>query len=115
LLNRVSTHHPLDSLRAIFTGMGKARADILICNVVLPFAMAVGLIENDHTLVMQAQSLYQSYPSLSSNRITRTMSIQLQLADEPAGACQQQGLHYIYQQTCKEKRCDECIVGRRKL
>ena len=113
--DRVSTLHPLDSLRAIFTGVGRARADILIGNVVLPFAMAVGLIENDHTLVMQAQTLYQTYPSLSSNRITRAMCAQLQLLDEPAGACQQQGLHYIYQQTCKEKRCDECIVGRRKL
>jgi len=95
--------------------MGKARADILICNVVLPFAMAVGLIENDQTLVMQAQRLYQTYPSLSSNRVTRAMFVQLQLPNEPPGACQQQGLHYIYQQTCKEKRCDECIVGRRQL
>ncbi len=113
--DRVSTRDPLDSLRAIFSGMGKARADILICNVVLPFAMAVGLIENDQTLVMQAQRLYQTYPSLSSNRVTRAMFVQLQLPNEPPGACQQQGLHYIYQQTCKEKRCDECIVGRRQL
>ncbi|GAC1342710.1 MAG: hypothetical protein NVSMB27_01900 [Ktedonobacteraceae bacterium] len=107
--------YQINQLRTIFTGLGAARADILICNIVLPFAMAVGLIENDHALVEQAQMLYRAYPSLSSNRITRAMSAQLELAGEPEGACQQQGLHYIYQQTCQQKRCEECIVGRRKL
>ena len=29
--------------------------------------------------------------------------------------CQQQGLHYIYQQTCKEKRCEVCMLGQRLL
>ena len=114
----VSAQHSsdrLDRLRAVFYGLGTARADILICNVVLPFAMAVALIEQDSSLAEQAQALYTEHPGLSSNRITRAMCEQLQLTKEPRGACEQQGLHYIYQQTCREKRCELCMVGERKL
>ena len=34
------------------------------------------------------------------------------LEREPRSACQQQGLHYVYAQTCREKRCGECLVVR---
>lgn len=102
-------------LRTIFADLGQTRADILICNVVLPFACAVGLIENDASLVEQAQRLFETYPQLSSNRITRVMQKQLQMTHEPRGACRQQGLHYIYAQTCREKWCQQCIVGREQL
>ena len=105
----------LHRLRAVFQDLGTARADILICNVVLPFAMAVALIEHDTMLAEQAQILYTEHPGLSSNRITRAMCDQLQLTREPRGACEQQGLQHIYQQTCKDKRCELCMVGERKL
>lgn len=106
-----------DRLRALFTpaGISAARADIIVCNVILPFAHAVGLVENDAALANAARNLYLDYPSLASNRVTRAMMRQLQLTRGPFGACQQQGLHYIYQQTCQEKRCEQCIVGRRVL
>jgi Protein of unknown function (DUF2851) len=106
---------PLGEIRAIFAGLSSARADILICNVVLPFAAAVALIENDGILAEQTRKLYLEHPGLSSNRVTRAMSQQLQLGAEPEGACRQQGLHYIYQQTCQEKRCAQCMVGQWKL
>jgi hypothetical protein len=102
-------------LRTVFQDLGTARADILICNVVLPFAMAVALIEHDTMLAEQAQALYTEHPGLSSNRITRAMCDQLQLKREPGRACEQQGLQHIYQQTCREKRCELCMVGERKL
>ncbi len=106
---------PLRELRVIFAGLGRARADILICNIVLPFATAVALIENDSILAQRAQMLYLEHPGLPSNRVTRGMCQQLQLAKEPEGACQQQGLHYIYQHTCREKRCQLCIAGKRQI
>ncbi len=105
----------LHALRAIFAGLGTARADILICNAILPFAVAVALIEHDSKLAEQAQALYLEHPGLSSNRITRAMCEQLQLDSEPQGACQQQGLHYIYQQTCREKQCVQCLAGKSML
>jgi hypothetical protein len=103
--------HTLQKLRSIFDGLGKARADILICNIVLPFAAAVAQSENDTLLAGQAQNLYRAYPALPSNQVTRAMCKQLMLKREPQGACQQQGLHFIYTQTCREKRCSQCIIG----
>ncbi|HZR43580.1 MAG TPA: DUF2851 family protein [Ktedonobacteraceae bacterium] len=105
----------LQALRALFgeLGLSLARTDILIINVVLPFAAAVALLERDVVLAERAQELYIMHPGLSSNSITRMMCTQLQLPQEPQGSCQQQGLHYIYQQTCREKRCDVCMVGRK--
>ena len=105
----------LRALRDMFQGLGTARADILICNVILPFAAAVALIEHDTLLAEDAEALYAEHPGLSSNRITRAMCEQLQLTREPKGACAQQGLHYIYQQTCQEKRCDVCMMGERAV
>jgi Protein of unknown function (DUF2851) len=114
-LDRPERGKGLQALRGIFQGLGTARADILICNVVLPFATAVALIEHDTVLAEEAAALYTEYPGLSSNRITRAMCEQLQLTREPKGACEQQGLHYIYQQTCQEKRCEVCMMGERAV
>lgn len=109
--------HVLQSLHEFlcFTDLSLARADILLCNVVYPFAAAVALLEHDEYLYEWAKELYISHPGLSSNRITRMMSMQLQLCAEPVGTCRQQGLHYIYQQTCREKRCSVCMMGRNVL
>ena len=101
-------------LRAEFTGLSTARIDILVCNVVLPFAAAVAFLEGDEALCERARLLYTHYPGLPSNQVTRAMSRQLQLKAEPRGACQQQGLHHIYQHTCREKRCTHCLAGKRE-
>ncbi|WP_112430082.1 DUF2851 family protein [Thermogemmatispora tikiterensis] len=102
-------------LRAALAPLSSARSDILICNVVLPFAYAVALIERSEPLAHQAQQLYQSYPALPSNQVTRAMSRQLLLPVEPRLACQQQGLHHIYQETCRAKRCGICMAGKKLL
>ncbi len=105
------------SLRDAFRmlGLSLARTDILICNVVLPFAAAVALLEHNTLLYERAQGIYVQHPGLSSNRITRMMSTQLLLQEEPRGSCQQQGLHFIYQQTCREKHCEVCLIGKRDI
>ena len=105
----------LSALRAVFceTGLSVARTDILICNIVLPFAAAVALLERDALLNEQALALYRMHPGLPSNSVTRMMSAQLKLASEPIGSCRQQGLHYVYRETCQEKRCELCMMGRR--
>src|SRR5262249_31954253 len=54
----------LHQLRNIFDGLGTARTDILVCNIVLPFAAAVSLYENDPLLAEHARNLYTSYPGL---------------------------------------------------
>jgi hypothetical protein len=111
----IDSAHQMYQLRNIFHGLGTARTDILICNIVLPFATAVAQKENCPALSESARNLYRTYPGLSSNQITRSMSKQLLLKSEPKGACQQQGLHYIYAQACREKRCHECLIGKQEV
>jgi hypothetical protein len=105
----------LAALRVAFQPLSRARTDILICNVVLPFAAAVAKLENDTHLAARARQLYIDLPALASNRVTRMMSAQLQLSAEPEQACLQQGLHYIYARNCQTKRCGDCLCGERRL
>ncbi len=116
-LRKAMTNAPtaISALRNIFDGLSKARADILICNIVLPFAVAVAQQENDAMLAEQARDLFIAYPGLPSNQITRAMCKQLLLQSEPKSACQQQGLHFIYAQTCCEKRCIDCLLGKQDI
>jgi hypothetical protein len=112
-----NVYRTLRTLRMFFgdAGVSLARADILIINIVLPFAAAVALLERDIALSECALKLYKMHPGLPSNWITRMMSAQLQLPAEPRGSCRQQGLQHIYQETCREKCCDVCIMGRKNV
>lgn len=83
--------------------------------MILPFAAAIALVEQNCLLYERAEAIYRQHPGLSSNRITRLMSAQLCLREEPHGGCQQQGLHFIYQQTCRQKRCEVCLMGKRDI
>src|SRR5260370_20096975 len=78
LLSEILLTDILQSLRDAFRmlGLSLARTDILICNVVLPFAAAVALLEHDTLLYDRTQAIYVQHPGLSSNRITRMMSKQ---------------------------------------
>ena len=105
----------LSALRAAFQPLSQTRTDILATNIVLPFAAAVGALENTASLAIRAQNLYLAYPGLVSNRVTRSMSAQLQLTEEPEQACLQQGLHDIYTRTCQAKDCQHCLCGGQRL
>lgn len=105
----------LAALRAALYPLSRARTDILICNVVLPFAAAVADVAQNPRLATRAYQCYLAYPGLVSNRVTRMMSAQLQLPAEPAQASLQQGLHYIYAHTCQAKRCQVCVCGGERL
>ena len=95
-------------------GLSLARTDILICNVILPFTVAFALIERDQVCYERAWEAYREHPGLAENWITRFMCKQLTIEVLPDGSCQQQGLQHIYQQTCREKQCDECVLGKRR-
>lgn len=104
-----------EALRAALQPLGRARADILIINIVLPFALAVAGLENELRLSTRAYQVYLGYPELTSNRVTRMMSAQLQLSAEPEQAALQQGLHHIYTHTCQSKNCQDCLCGGARL
>lgn len=113
--NEQSSSASIATLRAAFEPLGRARTDILIVNTVLPFAAAVAALEQASSLAARAQHLYLIYPALSSNRVTRVMSAQLHLLEEPGRACLQQGLHDIYRRTCRAKDCQHCPCGGERL
>ena len=51
-------------------------------------------------------------PRWQQNRVANGIVAIVGSGNEPKGACQQQGLHFIYAQTCREKRCIDCMPGK---
>jgi len=81
--------------------IGRGRAQVIIVNVVLPFAAAAGVAE--------AAALFERFPGEPSNRVVRYMAEQL---GAPAvrfrGACHQQGLLHLFNLTCAGRICERC-------
>jgi hypothetical protein len=92
--------------------LGNSKAGEIIVNVVLPFAFSWGKMVNEPGLTKKAMELYNSYPKLAENEITRHMENQLCL-EEPSDftACHQQGLIHIFRNHCREGKCSECPLG----
>jgi len=91
--------------------ISRARAAIIVCNVVLPFAAAIGALTDERALVDAASACYCTYPGLTNNRVTRAMAAQLHLDAPPRGAIRQQGLHHLYRHFCAAKLCGDCPCG----
>jgi hypothetical protein len=89
--------------------LGNSKAGEIAINVILPFAFSWGKMFNEPELMKKAMELYNSYPKLAENEITRHMENQLCL-EEPADftACHQQGLIHIFRNYCREGRCAQC-------
>ena len=81
--------------------IGRGRAQVIVVNVLLPFAAAAGLAE--------ASAVFQRLPGEPPNRVVRYMAAQL---GAPAvrfrGACQQQGLVHLFKLTCATRSCEKC-------
>lgn len=88
------------------------RARIVAANVVLPFAAACATLDGDTALEARSRALYEVLPGPPSNAITRLMSRQLGLSRLPSGAASQQGLHHLWAEWCREKRCETCPCAR---
>jgi hypothetical protein len=82
--------------------IGRGRAQVVVINVLLPFAAAAGLAE--------AEALFERLPGEPSNRIVRFMAQQLGHAEGVRfrGACHQQGLLHLFKQTCAARACERC-------
>lgn len=89
--------------------LGNSKAGEIAVNVILPFAFSWGKMFNEPELMKKAMELYNNYPKLAENCVTRHMAKQLCLA-EPSDftACHQQGLIHIFRNYCREGRCSEC-------
>ena len=88
--------------------IGRGRAQVVVINVLLPFAAAAGVAE--------AWSLFERLPGEPTNRVVRYMAQQL---GAPAvrfrGACHQQGLLHLFQISCAARTCERCPARRTEL
>ena len=79
--------------------IGQSRARDMAVNVVLPFMHAYGEISRSTTLTARCFELYDAFPKLSDNEITREMARLLSPDAAPitvTGARRQQGLIHLY-------------------
>jgi hypothetical protein len=91
--------------------LGNSKAGEIVINVVLPFAFSWGELANDPELMKKPMELYNNYPKLAENEITRHMAQQLCLEDlSDFTACHQQGLIHIFRNYCREGRCSQCLL-----
>jgi len=87
------------------TLLGAGRAREMAVNAVLPFFHAWG---RGHAPALSARALevYQRFPSLPPNEVTRRIERQLRLRAH--GARQQQGLLHLDRAVCLGRRCEWC-------
>jgi hypothetical protein len=92
--------------------LGNSKAGEIIVNVILPFAFSWGKMFNEPELMKKVMELYNSYPKLTENEITRHMAKQLCLKEPPDfTACHQQGLIHVFRNYCREGRCSQCPLA----
>jgi hypothetical protein len=93
--------------------LANSKAGEIAVNVVLPFAFCWGEFAGDARLTQKAMELYNTYPRLAENCLTRHMIDQLCLKGPPGlNACHQQGLIHIFRSYCREGRCEQCPLIR---
>jgi hypothetical protein len=92
--------------------LGNSKAGEIAVNVILPFAFSWGKLLNEPELMKKTTELYNSYPKLAEDEITRHMTKQLCLKELPDfTACRQQGLIHVFRNYCREGRCSECPLA----
>jgi Protein of unknown function (DUF2851) len=93
--------HSLWRLVGASPWIGRGRAQVIVVNVLLPFAAAAGVAE--------AATLFERCPSEPPNRVIRYMAEQLGAPSlRFRGACQQQGLLHLFKLTCAARVCEHC-------
>ncbi len=94
--------------------IGKERARDIVINVALPGLLAYAQEADDRHLKNKVMDIFERYPRLSDNEITRKMRKQLfgyakGGSDCVKRACQQQGLVHLRKEVCIPEQCDQCL------
>jgi hypothetical protein len=93
--------------------VGASRAADGVVNILLPLMMALSDVKGEPKWAERALRVYEVYPKLDENRITK------QMAEEALGprkkaistARRQQGLIHLYRLHCEARRCYECPLS----
>ena len=98
--------------RVIPALMGESRADVIVVNVLLPFAVACGRANSRPELAEKASEMYRRYPVLAENTLEKHMRNQLGINRCRANSARrQQGLIHVYQTLCSQGKCGECPLN----
>lgn len=92
--------------------LGLSRARDIAVNVILPFGLAWAEMKSDYKLKQHVLELYESYPRLSENQITRYLGglfWDTQKSDINSAQLQQ-GLIHLYKTFCQD-RCERCPIS----
>lgn len=93
--------------------LGESRAEVIVTNVLLPFAVARGRTNSRPALAEKASEIYRGYPALAENTLEKHMRRQLGISRCPVNSARrQQGLIYIYKTLCSQGKCGECPLNR---
>jgi uncharacterized protein DUF2851 len=107
----VAAHGMVAEMGVAGGAVSPGRAKILCANVALPFTAGWAELAGEEGMRARAEVVYRALPGLPANAITREMGRQLGLRRLPAGAVAQQGLHHIWAEHCREKRCGGCLCA----
>ena len=94
-------------------GWGRARE--IVINIALPFTFAWAESNSQEKLAEQTLALYGMYPKAGENEITRELTKMLGMcvSGQVNSVRRQQGLIHLAKTFCRQRRCDECPLGRR--
>jgi hypothetical protein len=93
--------------------LGESRAEVIVVNVLLPFAVAWGQTNSRPALAEKALEIYRHYPALAENTLEKHMKRQLGISRCLVNSARrQQGLIHVYKTLCSQGRCLECPLSR---
>lgn len=91
--------------------LGRGRALLIVVNVILPFAWALGKKEGNNCLRRRALDLFRRCPSTGDNIVIRHFrrlwGLRLKLS-----ACEEQGLLRLEKVFCCQGKCGQCPISR---
>jgi hypothetical protein len=92
--------------------LGMNRAGVIVVNILLPFAVALGQSQNLPELTRKAREVYRRNSVLPPNNLERHMNRQLGISRYCINSARrQQGLIHIYKTYCIRGKCGECPLG----
>ncbi|MBI3578127.1 MAG: DUF2851 family protein [Ignavibacteriales bacterium] len=93
--------------------LGSERINDMIINAIAPIAFLYARTFKDKNVREGTLRLYESFPPLTENSLTRLMEKQLLKGKVKLNSVSaQQGAIQLYKFYCREERCEECEVGR---
>jgi hypothetical protein len=102
----------LPGSRSLPALLGTNRAGVIVVNVILPFFIAWGRLNDRPTLAEKALEIFRHYNVLPENTLERHMRRQLGLGRYTVNSARrQQGLIHIYKTLCSQGKCEECPLN----